>query len=138
VAAPSATYLIDTSVWIAVIRAGRRPSVAKARLHALLRGLVVATTDVVYLELLRGARSPADFQALAQTLAVLQYLPVTAERWREAAQLGFALRRQGVNVPSPDLLIAAVAIAHNATLVHRDGDYELIAKHAPLVTESLL
>jgi predicted nucleic acid-binding protein len=86
---------------------------------------------VVYLELLRGAQSPADFQALAQTLAVLQYLPVTAERWREAAQLGFALRRQGVNVPSPDLLIAAVAIAQNATLVHRDGDYELIAKHAP-------
>jgi predicted nucleic acid-binding protein len=37
---------------------------------------------------------------------------------------------------SIDLLIATVAMAYGATLVHRDRDFDLVAKHVPLVVES--
>jgi predicted nucleic acid-binding protein len=31
-----------------------------------------------------------------------------------------------------DCLVAAVALRHGATLLHRDHDFEVIARHAPL------
>jgi predicted nucleic acid-binding protein len=47
------------------------------------------------------------------------------------------LRRQhGITVASIGLLIAAVAIAHSATLLHRDSDFDLIANHISLTVES--
>jgi predicted nucleic acid-binding protein len=36
-----------------------------------------------------------------------------------------------------DCLIAAVAIRTAAELLHRDGDFETLARHTPLVTVAL-
>jgi predicted nucleic acid-binding protein len=95
------------------------------------------TTEPVVFELLRGARDDANYQRLAAELDALPMLPVTQERWREAAELGYRLmRRHGMRFPANDLLIACVAMAHGATLVHRDRDFDLIARHAPLTVES--
>jgi hypothetical protein len=86
---------------------------------------------------LRGARDVSNYQELATGLGTLPLLPITAERWQEAARLGFELRvHHGLSFPSADLLIAAVAIAHDATLIHRDSDFDLIAKHTALRVES--
>lgn len=130
-------YLIDTSIWIPVLRPGRLSQELGPRLAALVTGGAAVTTDVVVMELLRGARNVTEYQRLEAQLAALPLLPVTAERWREAARLGFDLLRQhGLVVATPDLLIAAVAIAHRVTIVHRDADFDLVAQHAPLHVES--
>ena len=130
--------LIDTSAWIPLFRrnhpAGPR---LRTRVSELQAGGQAATTEPITLELLRGARDTSDYQQLAALLGGLTLLPITPERWREAAQLGFQLRRQhGITVASVDLLVAAVAIAHRAVLVHRDSDFDLIARHLPLTVES--
>ena len=88
-------------------------------------------------ELLRGARDDANYQRLEAELRSLPCLTMTLERWQEAAELAYRLRRQhGMTFPTNNLLIASVAMAHRATLVHRDSDFDLIARHAPLKVES--
>ncbi len=130
--------LVDSSVWLPMLRT-RHPVGAKlrARVSQIQASGQAATTEPVMLELLRSARDIADYQQLAAVLGGLTLLPVTPDRWQEAAHLGLTLRRQhGITAASTDLLIAAVAMAHGATLVHRDGDFDLIAKHVPLAVES--
>jgi predicted nucleic acid-binding protein len=120
-----------------VLRPGQLGQTFAPRVAALVTAGVAATTDVVVTELLRGARNDVDYARLQARLSVLPLLPVTPERWVEAARLGYLLlRRHGLTVATPDLVIAAVAIANSATLVHRDSDFDLVARHAALVVES--
>ena len=130
-------YVIDTSIWIPVLRPGRLSQELGPRLAALVTSVAAVTTDVVVMEPRRGARNVTEYQRLEAQLTALPLLPVTAERWREAARLGFDLLRQhGLIVATPDLLIAAVAIAHRVTIIHRDADFDLVAQHTPLHVES--
>ncbi len=69
-------------------------------------------------------------------LSALHPLPVTEERWDQAAKLGFQLRRRGVSVPFTDLLIGAVAKHEGVTLLHRDRHFDLMAEHVGLKVES--
>jgi len=59
--------------------------------------------------------------------------PIPAERFLEAADLFRAARRAGVTVRSGvDCLIAACAIRHHLTVVHRDRDYTALARVSAL------
>lgn len=127
--------LVDTSVWIQVL--GKEPPQALA--EEVRRAILerrAATTGMVMLELLSGARTERDYHELSQDLRALHYLP-TEEAWPEAWHLSFRLRRHGVTVPSADVLIAAVAVAHRCTLLHADEHFTMIAGHAPLQTREV-
>ena len=59
-------------------------------------------------------------------------LPTPAALWSKAAELGQACRKGGVNAGSLDLLIATVAIHHDAELVTFDADFQIIANVSAL------
>ena len=44
---------------------------------------------------------------------------------------------RGTTIRLPDCLIATVAMRTRAQLLHRGGDFDAIAQHAPLVTAAL-
>jgi predicted nucleic acid-binding protein len=127
--------LVDTSAWLRVLPPRGSPSTLAERVRALLAADQAATTGLVRLELLSGARTEADFQSLSGMLAALHQLPAPEVRWDDAAHLGFVLRRRGLSVPFADILIAAVAIAAGASVLHVDRHFDLIAAHAPLLVE---
>jgi hypothetical protein len=129
-------FLLDTSVWLEVLPPGRGNLALRERIDALLSADRVATTGMVRLELLGGARSQEEWDRLGRLLSALHHLPVTEEHWQEAARMGFQLRRQGVAVPFTDLLIGSVAILAGAILVHRDRHFDFIASHLSLKVES--
>ena len=129
-------YLVDTSVWLDVLPRGKADSELRERVDALLTADLVATTGIVRLELLGGARTEAQYGHLSGLLSALHLLPIVEERCTEAAQMGFQLRRQGIAVPFTDLLIAAVAAKNDATVVHRDRHFDTIAQHLSLNVES--
>ena len=55
-------------------------------------------------------------------------LEAQPDSWRNAARIFFELRRHGRTVRSPiDCCIAQLALEHDALLVHRDRDFEIIA-----------
>lgn len=110
--------LVDTSVWIEVFRKGTRFQLESA----------VATDDVVTClpvvqEVLQGFRDERAF-ALARD-AMLSF-PIVESPLRAA-------RRAGLTVRSDvDCLIAACAIRNGLTLLHRDRDFDVIARISSL------
>jgi predicted nucleic acid-binding protein len=125
--------LADTSAWVEYLRATGSPT------HLRLRDLIVgegelATTEVVTMELLAGAGDSGEVAQLRRLLGRFELLPVEGlADYEAAAELYRRCRAGGETVRKlTDCLIAAVALRHAATLLHRDHDFEVIARHTAL------
>ena len=105
------TLLLDTSLWIDFTR---------ARSPAPLKQFI----------------APFVLDPEAQ-FAALPTLPTPADLWQRAIVLGQACRQIGRNALSLDLLVAAVALHHNAVLVSFDTDFEAIASVSELRLQRL-
>ena len=128
-----APVLIDTSAWVEFLRA--TGSTAHARVRVLLeQEAAVATTDVVVMELLAGARDDAHRDGLRRLLRGCDHLPTEGPLdYEDAAEIYRACRRAGATVPRlTDCLIAAVAIRNGVPVLHQDADFDAIARHLPL------
>jgi len=125
--------LVDSSAWIEFQRATGSP--ADRRLTAALEGdEALATTGIVTLEILAGARDEDHEHELRRLLARCRFLPLVEPFDHEsAAALYRACRRSGTTIRRlPDCLIATVAIRNRVELLHCDSDFDAIARHAPL------
>jgi predicted nucleic acid-binding protein len=121
-----ATHLADTS---ALARLDR-PAVAAA-IGPLIEAGLVATCGVIEFELGWATRTSAEFdQVRADRDAGYEWLATHDEDWHRALDVQARLWRSGRvrAVGFPDLLIAAVAEREGVTVVHYDGDYDLIAE----------
>jgi predicted nucleic acid-binding protein len=125
--------LVDSSAWIEFQRA--TGSLADRRLtQAVTANEPLATTGIVILEILAGARDEQHERALRRLLALCRFLPLDEPSDHEtAAALYRTCRRSGTTIRRlPDCLIATVAIRNGAELLHCDSDFDAIARHAPL------
>jgi predicted nucleic acid-binding protein len=129
--------LLDTSVWIAYLRP-RGDAAVKASVQKALADAAVYSCEVVRMELLVGSRDEAAFGHLEALLRGLGEVSIDEGCWERGARLGFRLRREGITVPLPDLLIAQTALDAELTLWHADEHFELIRAHSPLRTRSFL
>ena len=130
-------YLVDTSAWIFALRRDSLEPIRR-RNDELLEMDVVATCGIIELELLAGAASEGEFARLQSRLLGVHRLPIEESDWESSARLAFSLRRAGVTVPFTDVLLSALAIRHDAVLLHADRDFDLVANHAQLKVESLV
>jgi hypothetical protein len=123
--------LVDTSVWVDVFRD------ASGARRDLLRATVgdheVLFTRFTELELLQGCRDQQEWDLLSSYLVTQDYLDLTPDGWTEAARIYFDLRRRGETVRSAiDCCIAQLCLDHDALLLHRDADFQKIARVRPL------
>jgi len=124
-------FLIDTSIWIAVLRdtSGQEAS----RLKSLIQEQPLALSRFTQLELLQGARDEREWRLLEDALRNHNFLEATLDTWPAAARIYFELRRQGKTVRSAiDCCIAQIAIQHRVCLIHRDRDFGMIARFTSL------
>lgn len=119
--------LADTSVWIELLH----NPLAYRRSGAEVQSLV--TCPPVVQEVLQGLRpgqtAPAESFLAAPVLADPLPLPLfraAAGIFREGRAHGFTIRS------SIDCLIAAIAIAYDVPVWHRDRDFDAIAKFTDL------
>jgi predicted nucleic acid-binding protein len=126
--------LVDTSVWIDVLR-DKTGNVVRA-FKSCIGDEVIVFSRFIQLELLQGANDEHEWNRLDEYLSAQYYLEASEKTWRNAARIYFELRRSGITVRSPiDCCIACVAMESQATLLHRDRDFESIAKITPLDNE---
>jgi predicted nucleic acid-binding protein len=125
--------LADTSAWVEYLRATGSP------VHLRLRKLIanegdLVTTEVVMMELLAGETAPEGVTRLRRLLGRFELLPVEGlADYEAAAELYRRCRTGGETIRNlTDCLIAAVAVRHGAILLHRDHDFDVIARHTPL------
>lgn len=124
--------LVDTTVWIDLLRAVQSPAVATLR--RLLEEGSVVTTPVVVQEILQGASNPASLQRLRAhflSLPMVEPLP-GGLTYAAAGELYARCRWQGLTPRSPhDCLIAQTAIDHGVALLHDDRDFTALARVDP-------
>jgi predicted nucleic acid-binding protein len=122
--------LVDASLWIDFTRA-RSPRALKQLIAPYIRDPEACLAEAISFEVLRYAteEEARQLQALFQTLPVLA---TPRNVWNEAATLGQRCRRDGVTSGSLDLLIATVALNHDAELITFDVDFERIASVSTL------
>lgn len=53
-------------------------------------------------------------------------LEMTAKTWVSAANLSSELRKKGITLPMSDIIIAAVALEHNVTIMTVDQHFQQI------------
>ncbi len=129
--------LLDTSVWVCYLRP-RGHEHLKSQLRTVLSEGGVYTCWPVKAELLVGARDDEGYARLLELLRALPQVPISEEVWEGASRLGHTMRRRGVLIPLPDLLIAQATIESALTLWHLDDHFEQIESFSSLRTRSFL
>lgn len=123
--------LADTSAWVEFLRGTGSP--ANIALRDGVRHERVVTTDPVVMEVLAGARTPAEEEQLSALIATARRIPCERADYVEAARIHRTCREQGEQVRNMvDCLIAAVAIRNDLPLLHADRDFATIARHSTL------
>ncbi len=124
--------LIDTSAWVEFLRD------TGSRVCLLVDELLseeIATCDAVRMEVLAGARNEFHLRDLRRLMARAVILPTRPTHYEEAASLYRHCRRQGETVRKLiDCLIASVAISEGVPILHRDVDFDILARHTGLQT----
>jgi predicted nucleic acid-binding protein len=131
-------YLIDSSAWVEYLRdTGSKAATEVERL--IDADADIATTEPIVMELLAGATTPKALtliDALTTGLPLIRVDPYTD--YHHAAAIYRTARSQGKTVRKLlDCVIAAVALRTDATLVHRDIDFDVIAEFTPLDVASV-
>lgn len=118
--------LVDSSVWIDFFSSASGP--AGDELAKLIEHLEpLALTGVVVTEVLQGLRR--DARLVESYLAQIKMLePQGFSTYLNAAAIFRTARSNGISLATVDVLIAAVALEHRATVFTLDKDFSYIAQ----------
>lgn len=122
-------YLLDTNVCIHLLNDKHPNTLQRLRQYSPAD---ITLCSVVKAELLYGARRSqrieANLQLLKAFFAPLQSLPFDDECAEHYGQIHADLLAQGKPIGPNDTLIAAIARAHDATLItHNTGEFSRVA-----------
>jgi predicted nucleic acid-binding protein len=120
----SARFLADTSVWSRMTKPVVRETVAPLAERGLL-----AVCPIVEMEILYGARNTRHRDHIRDMLRGFERCTSNDEVWQRAIEVRGELVARGSHraVSAPDLIIAATAERHRLTVLHYDGDFDLVA-----------
>ncbi|TKA02899.1 PIN domain nuclease [Actinacidiphila oryziradicis] len=117
-------YLIDKSA----LARYPKPAV-RAVIDPLHNAGLLAVCGAVELEVLHSARSKTDAERIRDEMRGFDWLPTPDEAWDRALDVQTRLIAAGnwKALSVSDLVIAATAERSGATVLHYDGDYDMIA-----------
>lgn len=126
--------VVDSSVWISHFANVLHPEVQKLR--AIDRPVAILMSDLILVEVLRGAQSDRHAAYIAAELGMFDQATMSDGNiaWRAAANyrrlrgLGFTIRN------TIDVLIGTFCIEHGHQLLHRDRDFEPMQRYLGLQT----
>ena len=121
-----AIYLADTSVY--VLQGKHAP--VRRRFESLLAEGRLAACQMTTLEFLNHAPDPKGYEVLWGAMHGHRWIDVTTEAMDRALDVHRRLAEtsQHRHFRLPDLITAATAEMHGATVLHYDADYDRIAR----------
>ena len=117
--------LLDSSVVVDLWRRSGREATE------LLPFGQIVICGVTWAEMLQGARSESDTETIHLRLSRFRQVPIPEPVWAELGENLCSLRKAGITVPFPDVLLATVAIHHGLDLWTLDKHFSLIRRHIP-------
>jgi hypothetical protein len=126
-------YLIDTSVWINILR--DKTGILRKNLEEIIQDDPIFLNRFTQMELLQGCKNEQEWQLLEVYLNQQDYVIETPHIFIASARIFYDLRRKGLTVRSViDCCIAQLAITYNLILIHNDKDFEIIKEIRSLKT----
>lgn len=122
--------LIESSLWVDFTRE-KTPLAQKERILEWILDPAAHLCEPVAFEVLRHA-TPRERPMIEAQFATLPLLPTPTSLWRDAVRIGQACRDGGFTAGSLDLVIAALAMHHQAELITFDADFASIQQHVDL------
>lgn len=125
-------YLIDKSA----LARWTEPNVREV-LKPLHERYLLAVCRPTEYEMIHSARDSAEAIRISTRLRAFDYLPTDDDAFARALQLQRHALNAGFHraLSLPDLLIAATAERHRRTVLHYDGDFDMIASLTGRPTE---
>ena len=123
--------LIDTSVWIDLLRGnGRGPELASM----LRTDAPVASTEPILMELLAGTRNEIEYTSVRRLGTSVGWLPIDpATDFDSSAAIYAHCRRNGITPRGLiDTLIVAIALRTQCALTTSDRDFTAMGTLVPL------
>jgi predicted nucleic acid-binding protein len=125
--------IADTSAWVEFLRGTHHRSGLTLR-RLIHEDAELAVTELVVMELLAGATSPAQLRQLRSRLIAFPILQLQGlVAFEEASLLYRTCREAGETIRSfADCLIAVPAIRARAAVLHNDADFDTLSRHSEL------
>ncbi|ODS33223.1 MAG: nucleic acid-binding protein contains PIN domain protein [Candidatus Scalindua rubra] len=123
--------LVDSSIWVCYYRAEGEEKIKKTIKEAISNDLI-AINGIIMVEILSGISRKEEYKKVESDFLGFHILPLDEKAFLDASELGSSLRREGIRVPSTDLIIAASAISYGHILYHMDSHFDLVSKHTKL------
>lgn len=133
-------YLVDTSVWIDYIK-GTDGEHVEFLDEVLQNPLAVGITDLIYMEILQGAKGLKEFERFQRYFSSRRFYSLHGkESYEQSASIYLRCRQKGITIRSSvDCLIAQCAVENELTLLHHDRDFKHMAAVIPhLITKHFL
>ncbi|HET7873407.1 MAG TPA: PIN domain-containing protein, partial [Terriglobales bacterium] len=129
--------LVDTSAWsLALRRKAKDLNATERHLVAELRELIkegrVQLFGFIRQELLSGIKTDEQYEKLRTVLREFPDQPVETSDHESAAKSSNECRSRGIVVSVVDILICALAIRHNLSILTSDPDFNHYAKVLPI------
>jgi len=126
--------VVDSSVWIGVFRGADRRAVSSLnRIMTMEEADTIIVGDIVLVEVLRGARDDRHAEWIERRLRKFTIERMLDDRSAVRVAANYReLRRLGVTVPTVDLIIATFCVERGYSLLHDDGDFDILAPHLGL------
>jgi len=131
--------IVDTSVWVDFLR-GTGSAAHLALQERIVSGDRIVVPDVVLAEVLVGTTDEVRAARLERTLSQFEIAPVApVADAQSAARIQRSCRRQGETVRNLiDCYVAASSLRLGLPVLHRDRDFEVMARCVGLATVSTL
>ena len=118
--------LLDSSALIEFYRPDGNVKV-RAEVFEVIAADRAATNGIIQVEVVAFARGKKVVEALRSDFLAFHWFDLGREQFDLAGAMGNEVRSRGITIPSTDLIIAASAIAADATLYHLDHHFDEIA-----------
>jgi predicted nucleic acid-binding protein len=116
--------LVDTSSWIEFLRG--RESEAGLRVKQLVKTENAAWCELIAVELWNGVRPGEETKSLSELDGGVTCFELNTAVWLRARKLAVSSRKNGITVPTADIVIAACAAHYHLEMEHVDGHFDKI------------
>ena len=126
--------LVDSSVWIALLREEASPQIAQLKAVETTSEILVG--DLILTEVLQGARDDRHAATIERLMSAFPIVPLLGPSLAPRAAANYRLLRQrGITVRKTiDVMIATYCIEHGHLLLHQDRDFDPMVQHCGLRT----
>jgi predicted nucleic acid-binding protein len=109
----------------------------KDRVATLVLHGKVSISEIIILEMLRGAKSDKEYNVLYKDISALPQLRTSTEVWETTWKLAYRIRRKGFTIPITDTIKTATVIHYKHKIMHSDKHFTILSNHIPIETTEI-